>query len=300
MTASREGPVVVVGVDGSAEATEAARYAAGWAGRHGQSLLVVHASEPSPVRVGERDLALPRVAAEALVDGVLTQVRMPVTLPVQRRVECASPVAMLQRLARTATVVVIGEHTLTGVDHVLVGPVASPLTATAPCPVLVVPRLWSRPEMTRRYDSGRPVVVALDGETAATAALGFAFEEAQLQHLRLVALHAGSAGDELEGALLGELLAGHRQDHPDIAVSVLLVPGEPDEALLGASGRAGLMVVGRPHRSHGRRSWSHSVARSVTGRTRCPLSVVPAAAGPWLTAVSTSGRWSLGSAVRSS
>jgi nucleotide-binding universal stress UspA family protein len=78
------------------------------------------------------------------------------------------------------------------------------------------------------------------------------------------------------------------------------VPGEPDEALLRASDGAALVVVGRPHRSHGRRSWGHSVARSVLGRTRCPLFVVPGMAGPWLTAVSTSGRWSLGPAVRSS
>jgi len=79
---------------------------------------------------------------------------------------------------------------------------------------------------------------------------------------------------DVERANLGEILAGRLQDHPDIAVRVRLVPGDPAEQIVRLSTAAGLVVVGEPHRFGGR-SWAHSVARTVLDRTYCPLAIVP-------------------------
>jgi nucleotide-binding universal stress UspA family protein len=124
------------------------------------------------------------------------------------------------------------------------------------------------------------VVVALDGETRAEPALRLAFEEAERRRSAVVGLHAvplraDGSSLRLEQAWLAELLAGARQDHPDVPVRTVLVPGDPAERIIEGSIRAELMVVGRPHRGHRLGSWSRSVARAVLDRSFCPLVVAP-------------------------
>jgi nucleotide-binding universal stress UspA family protein len=122
------------------------------------------------------------------------------------------------------------------------------------------------------------VVVALDGETAATSTLDFAFAEAELRRCSVVALHAFSVREALSDqgrrTSLAEVLGGHEQSHPDVPVRTLFIPAEPEDAIIDSSLSAALVVVGRPHR---RRlgSWSRSVAKAVLDRTHCPLVVVP-------------------------
>ena len=98
-------------------------------------------------------------------------------------IELASPVMMLRRVSETAALVVIGGHHFNLIDRLLTGPVASPVAAQADCPVVVVPGGWSRTAV-----GIRPIVVALDGQTAATAALDFAFAEAELRRCGVTAL----------------------------------------------------------------------------------------------------------------
>ena len=93
------------------------------------------------------------------------------------------------------------------------------------------------------------------------------------------ALHTVPAGldgsrFDAERVNLGEILAGERQDHPDIAVRMRVVPGDPAEQIVRLSTTAGLMVVGEPHRFRGG-SWARSVARAVLDRTNYPLAIVP-------------------------
>jgi nucleotide-binding universal stress UspA family protein len=125
------------------------------------------------------------------------------------------------------------------------------------------------------------VVVALDGETAAKPVLNLAFEEAMLRHTRLVVLHAEpmSASDRDVTAArldLEILLAGWKQDHPEVAISTAIVSGDADAQLVRWSWSAAVLVVGRPHQ-HGWGSWILSVARSVMRQTHCPLIIAPQA-----------------------
>lgn len=268
---------VAVGIDGSPEAVTAARYAVTLAQARHVDLLVVCAYQP-PVGVAGMNtdmLGAARAAAEETTVGVVSQLTLPPTMRVSTLVELALPAPALCRVAETAAVLVIGFHHFNLIDQLLTGPVASPVAARAACPVVIVPRKWSR-----TLTGLGSIVVALDGETPATAVLDFAFAEAERSGCRVTALHAlphptGAHSDLDPRSSLAEILAGHEQAHPDIEVRTRVVPGEPSTVITEESLAADLVVVGRPH--HQRRgSWTRSVARAVLDQAHCPLVIVPA------------------------
>lgn len=269
--------MVVVGVDGSLEATEAARYAAQAADERRLDLLVVHAfALPlSAVGVPYRRLgALAKVAAQRVADDTLTQVRMPVGLHVHTEVAQTTPGAMLLRLSRAAAIVTIGQHVFDLADQLIEGSVAGPLAAAAGCPVVVVPRDWSR--VTRR---GPTVAVALDGTASAEAVLVFAFDEAERHQSPVLALHVVSRVEDPEAATadlanLKEILAAAKESHPDLTVSVTLVAGDLAQAVLEASRGARLMVVGRSHGTARTSTRGSSATQAVLAAAHCPLVVV--------------------------
>jgi nucleotide-binding universal stress UspA family protein len=125
----------------------------------------------------------------------------------------------------------------------------------------------------------QPVVVALDGETAAEPALKAAFEEARLRDTRLVVLHTepiSAPAREVDTARfdIGVVLSRWKQDNADVAISTAIVAGDTDTPLIRWSKSAAALVVGRPH-EHRWGSWTRSVARSVMRQTHCPLIVAP-------------------------
>lgn len=268
---------MAVGIDGSPEALTAARYAVALAEARHVDLLLVCAYQPPPAPAGLSTdvLEAARAAAEETTLEVVSQLRLPPTMRVSTLVELALPAALLCQVAGTAAVVVIGVHHFDLVDQLLTGPVASSVAARADCPVIIVPRQWSR-TMTGLGS----IVVALDGDTPATAVLDFTFAEAERWGCRVTALHAlprptwADSGVD-PGAGIAEILAGHEQEHPDVEVRTLLVPGEPTTVIAAESLVADLVVVGRPHH-HRRGSWTRSVARAVLDRAHCPLVIVPA------------------------
>jgi nucleotide-binding universal stress UspA family protein len=270
------GGVVAVGVDGSPEATEAARYAVGLAAALGRELLLVYAYQmPAGWIVANDVITDLQPGSDQLVDDVAAELQIPVQLRVRRLVELASPVTLLVEVSQSASILVIGRHHFNLIDEMFTGPVASAVTAGAGCPVIVVPPHWNR--AGRRP---RSVVVAVDVETPASAVLDFAFDQAELEHTGVIALHAAariqSSFDIEDGASVWEMLAGHRQDHPDITVTTRVLPGEPKETIVGQSIGASLMVVGRPHQ-HRAGSWTRSVAHAVLAETQCPLAIIPEA-----------------------
>jgi nucleotide-binding universal stress UspA family protein len=274
MTTSVRG-VVAVGVDGTAEAMYAAQWAVEAAHRRHLEVLVANAYElsmVSPELAPEVIGAILR-AAERVVNEAESQLVVPPTMKVRTLVELASPVTMLLRLSATGALVVLGSHHFNLIDRLLSGPVASAVAAQALCPVVIVPG----GKAPTRGDI-RPVVVALDGETAATAPLDFAFAEAELRGCSVIALHAfamrNARSDEGRRASLAEVLAGHEGSHPGVPVRTLFIPAEPEDAIIDSSLSAALVVVGRPHRAR-LGSWSRSVAKAVLDRTHCPLVVVP-------------------------
>ena len=275
MTAVTARGIVAVGVDGTPEAVDAARWAVDAARlRHVDLLVVCGYQIPmmNPELTAE-SIAATQDAAERIVSDVVSHLAIPSSMKVDTLIELASPVMMLRRVAETAALVVMGGHHFNTIDRLLTGPVASPVAAEAKCPVVVVPGAWNRAEV-----GIRPIVVALDGETAATAALDFAFAEAELRRCGVTALHCfalrDAPSDQGKRASIAEVLAGHEQSHPDVAVRALFLPGQPQDAIIDQSISAAMVVVGRPHR---RRlgSWTRSVARAVLNHTHSPLVVVP-------------------------
>jgi nucleotide-binding universal stress UspA family protein len=272
--------MLVVGVDASAESLAAARYAVAAAEMRGGDIVLVHAFPAPSARAGDREAALvaARAKAQELPAAVAAHLVVPTGVKVHIKAEPGDPVAVLEGSARQAAMLILGRDRVTWGEGLLIGAVASQVASHVARPLVVVPGGWRARQAVPR----QPVVVALDGETAADPALTVAFEEARLRDTRLVVLHAEpirAAASEVSATRfdIGVVLSHWKQDHPDVAISTAIVAGDPDAQLIRWSKTAAVLVVGRPHeRRWG--SWTRSVARTVMRRTHCPLIVAPWAA----------------------
>ena len=117
--------------------------------------------------------------------------------------------------------------------------VALPLTAHAPCPVVVV----REPEHTAQQPAY--FVVGVDGSEHAAAAVDVAFEAAALRGAQLRALYVWhppvlgvldeNAAVQERGRVLSETVAGRTAAHPDVELHHEVVRGHPVQALTHAS-----------------------------------------------------------------
>ena len=270
---------VVVGVDGSPAALAAARYALWRAQLSGLDLVVVHAYAIPALQepLSEDFTAGVRDDARAVLDRVVALLDVPPDVGVRTILQPSSPALLLRAAAATAQVVVIGRGGDGWLERHLSRNLVHSLCTNVTCPVVVVPVGWQP-----TAEPSRPVVVALQGDLPSAASLQITFEEADLRGTAVLALHAMPANAyprELAAhdRNLSELLAGSKQDYPQVPVSVQTVAGEPSQALIDASPDAGLIVVTFPHASR-IGAWTWSVARGVLGRAGCPVAVVPRAA----------------------
>ncbi|OEU90751.1 universal stress protein UspA [Streptomyces abyssalis] len=227
--------------------------------------------------------------AEASVEEAVSRART--TAP---GVEVTGSVAMgevlpvLTELSAPASLIAVGSKGRGAFSGLLLGSVAMHLASHSRCPVLVV-RGTAEP-------SG-PVMAAVDGSAANRAAVAFAFEEASLREVDLVATHVwsewsvpptvprdpseayarkpGELRDE-EEALLSEALAGHAGRYPDVRVEHRVLRGRTRERLMDASKGARMLVVGA--RGHGGFTGMllGSVSQAVLHHAHCPVVVVPA------------------------
>jgi nucleotide-binding universal stress UspA family protein len=267
--------LLVAGVDASAESLAAAHYAVKAAELRGGDVLLVHAYPPPAVGVGDTEAAAARSAAEELLAAVTAQLIVPPQLHVYTRAGPGDAVTVLKDSAGSAAVLVLGRDHVSWSQRIFIGAVASQVVNEVACPLVVVPAGW-RP---RHAWPRLPVIVALDAQTPSEPALALAFEEARLRDARLIVLHAepmsASTRDVTAAELdLGVVLAEWKQDHADVAISTVIVSGDPDAQLVRWSRSAAVLVVGHPHQ----RGWgplTRSVARSVMRQTHCPLIVAP-------------------------
>ena len=205
----------------------------------------------------------------------------------------ASAPTSLIAAAADAEMLVLGSHDRTALGDVLVSSATSEIVKRAPGPVVVV-----RPHATYSVGSagGRAgVVIGVDGSMTSSRAVAWAFQEASLWNTGVTAVHvwgmAGVGGSEptmygllepaqLEraeqehAAMLSESLAGWREEWPNVAVHEALVRGHPGQALVEASARARLLVVGT--RGHGGFPGLlfGSVSSAVVHHAHCPVMVV--------------------------
>jgi nucleotide-binding universal stress UspA family protein len=280
---------IVVGIDGSSSALDAARWAAHEAARRSAPVYLVSAFGWS----GHRHLGDPGLGhyRETLLQDTWKTVSAAADAArhVAEGVEISEltldgyPVPLLITESRTAGLLVIGDRGLGGFTSLLIGSVAIRLASQAECPVVVV-----RGEQS----SGTgPVVVGIDGSPLSEAALEFAFGAADARGVPLIAVHVWNdyaiavsvlepvewdAVEAEEQQLLAERLAGWSEKYPDVEVRRVVERDSPAHALIEqASGtNAQLMVVG----SHGRGSAAGlvlgSVSHALLHHSPCPVAVV--------------------------
>jgi nucleotide-binding universal stress UspA family protein len=282
---------VVVGVDGSASSLEAVELAAREAVLRRRPLRVVHAFiwpylhvplGPSPYGPPEGGL---RHQAESLLAEAGARARAAAPdLAVDSEIVSGEAAAVLVDASRTAELIVVGDRGLGGFTGLLIGSVAVQLAAHATCPILVA-RGGVHP--------AAPVLLGVDGSPANDPAVGFAFEEAALRGVPLVAMHAWthpvSTGpgdmlplvydaDELmaeEARVLAEALAGWHDKYPGVVVRRELPHAGARGALIEATHRAQLVVVGTRGRGGLSGLLLGSVSQAVLHHAACPVAVVP-------------------------
>ena len=280
-----ESSVMVVGVDGSRSAADAAAWAAAVASRRRCGLRVVYVlPEPHPPgaepEVGGRE-PLPAEGyrtAETIVNDVATVVRTYFPrLDVEGRVETGPVAATLAAASEGARMVVLG-HSRSGrgaLEALLRRSTAQDLVRRASCPVAS----W-RGQPGRLPDDCRPVVAGVESGPRGVGVALAAFELAALFGTSVVAVHAWASLPGVPSgprAVPSEALVAAREQFPRVPVSEVSVEGDPAEVLLDHAADAQLVCLG----SHGRGRFAGvvagSVGREVLQRSECPVVICPPA-----------------------
>lgn len=279
---------VVVGVDGSPNASLAAAWAANEALLREESLTLVHAlSVPNANAVKpSADVVHARDRGRDLLDGTVEAVheRFP-DLPVDTLISDASPGAALHELSRHSALVVTGTRGHGGFPGMALGSVSRRLSAHTRCPLVVVPA-----EMTPEKPFA-DVVVGIEPHQAA-APITYAFDAAERYHAQLNAVrawwppkmhlptadasrarlaesHSGQTQD------LEALLEAFRSSYPKVDLGVMAWRGNAVPILTEAADGSRLLVVGA-HRHRGPLAVGAGyVVDGVLAHSRTPVAVVP-------------------------
>jgi nucleotide-binding universal stress UspA family protein len=257
--------MILCGVDGSAEAARAARFAGDLAVRVGARLVLLHVAPEPWVSTHRLDYDKRMQEEQAFhragyLGTIVNPIGVNAAASVERRVEFGQPVEVLRSLAEEvgATHLVVGSRGQGAVEEILAASTSGALTREAPCPVILVPAepaAWSE-------DSTEPTIVCgVDGSDSSLAAARRAGELAQRVNARLVlATVIETLGDEPADALVEEV----RAHAPDVRVYVETLSGVAADQLLELARRreARLVVVG----SRGRGAVKSAVLGSVSGR----------------------------------
>lgn len=246
-------PSVVVGVDGSKAAINAACWAVDEAVSRDIPLRLVYVVEPAPSPASDGS----RVAAAHSALYVARRAVEATGKPVKIETELlyGRPLTMLLEQSRSAAMLCVGSIGLKHV-HNGVGSVAAALAVSAVCPVAVIRRPVGGPPAT--HSVGRVVVQADNG-----VALHYAFEEARLRRtpVRAISVSPIAGPDDadeqsLAQAQLGRRLAQWARLYPDVEVDSLIVGGslerylaandEPDQLFVTES-QACLELCGARH-----------------------------------------------------
>ncbi|MEU6411686.1 universal stress protein [Microbispora sp. NPDC046933] len=275
---------VVVGTDGSTGATQAVEWAADHAALRGAPLRVVHATDRLPYDVPRYPIpdSYDRLAPSGwqILDHAerVARDRRPGLDVTTELVEGRSGRVLRDQAARAAEVV-LGSHGAGGFPGMLLGSVGNQVAGHVAVPVVVV-----RPAPPEAAE----IVVGFDCSEASGPALAYAFEEARLRGhpVRVVCAWEPpvpygpgitSDLDEMRRAAedyaRGELQPW-QGGYADVKTELDMVRAHPVSALLEASSRAVLLVVG----SHGRNAFTAavlgSVSRAVLAHAHCPVAVV--------------------------
>ncbi len=236
-------PTVVVGVDGSKAATNAACWAVDEAVSRDIPLRLVYVIEPSHSGAGVREAQL-AAARSALYVASLAAETTGKPVKIETQVLRGRPLTVLMEQSRSAAMICVGsigrKHAHDGV-----GSTSAALAASALCPVAVIRRPVGQPATPT---IGRVVVLADAG-----AALQHAFEEARLRQVPLRAIAVSPAGgpDDADEKRLAQVQLSRRiarwtRLYPDVQVESAIVGGSVDR-YLAANDEADQLFVTDSH-----------------------------------------------------
>ena len=282
-TEARSGAEVVVGTDGSATALRAVAWAATEARLRGLGLRIVHVAPYVDTTDARRQAT--GILGRALAVAHQKERHATVTTALLG----GNPTETLVQTARGADLLVVGmvgEHA----GDVLVGSVATPVAAKADCPVTVV-------RGPHRIDAGSlPVVLAVADPDVDSAAVEFAFADADRRGGTLVVLHVapGLRGTSAAAEELGTRLQPWHDHYPTVPVEIRVEHGPVVEAVLGGTIRARMVVVGSRGRGALMGAVLGSTSRALVKLGVCPVTIVPRS----LTAAEVVGAASMTEAAR--
>lgn len=288
---------VIAGTDGSGDSLRAVEWAAREAALRGVPLQVVCVPALPPRSSWHQPPGRPDAVSEAGYESYACALaaaserasELEPDLPIETRLLFGPPAPTLAETSADASMLVVGSRGA-GLFSALVLGSASRYAAThGRCPVVV--------ERQGPACSQGEIVVGVGDLDHCDAALGFAFEEADLRGARLVVVHAWScfvpaaepashlAGPERAvtdsghhlyrgmAARLEDMLAAWREKYPAVETGTEIMHAHPGHLLAQASAHADLVVVGRqPSQTGG--SGAGSVIHAVLHHARGPVAVV--------------------------
>ena len=262
---------VVVGIDGSRNAVDAALWAIDEANSRDVPLRLVAAAA-----TGERDEADMAVRAAAAAVGASGR-----SVRIETHVVDGAPVPTLLAATGNAMMICVGAVGVKHFDSDRVGSTAQALVTSARCPVAVV------------RDPGRPdpanpgwVVVELDDTPDSAAVLQFGVAEARLRNAPLRVLgawesrytdvhdsHAVGDGNRLVRAQLDRRLSQWKHLYPDLDARPVAIHGSPLNYLSTHAANIDIVVVGAPN-STGVGELLGPLGQTALNDTNCTILVV--------------------------
>jgi nucleotide-binding universal stress UspA family protein len=250
---------VVVGIDGSRNALDAALWAVDEAVSRDIPLRLVYAIDPDHAASADpNDAARELAKAEIAIRYAFVAVES-TDQPVKIEVEILQerPIRALLEASRWAAMLCVGSMGLKHSSHGQVGSTAAALAASARCPVTIVRR--HDPRLARHGC----VVAEVDASSVSDGVLARALEEARLRRTCLRVLttwqsrftdrHDGRAvadANRLASAQLDRRLAQWKKRHPDLDVRAVTVHGNTLDYLTRNAGSIQLLVASH-ERAHG-------------------------------------------------
>ena len=232
-------PTIVVGIDGSRSAVEAALWAVDEAVCRDIPLRLLYAIDPtgSGPDGAARELATAEIAVRYAFTAV-ESTEQPVKIEVE--IVQGKPVHALTAASRSAVLICVGAAGLRNAIYGRVGSTAAAVASSAHCPVAVI----------RGHATSGCVLVEVDEWPTSSAALQHGVDEARLRGVPLRVLTPVAAGGPMAQTQLGRRVAAWRRRYPDLDVQAVASQGSTLDYLAEHADSVQLVVVGA-ERTHG-------------------------------------------------
>nr|WSX74854.1 universal stress protein [Streptomyces sp. NBC_00899] len=283
---------LTVGVDGSDPSLRAIDWAVSEAALHHVPLRLLHASLWEHYDRVRPQIRSVRAAGDVMAEHIAASAaeraaKQDPTVAVSTEISPREGVAALLQAADDSFALVLGNRGRGELAGMVLGSTSLDVAARATCPVVVV-----RDGSPDGHGAFGRVTVGVGPEGESSAAVAFAFREAQVRGAELRAVHTwraplhglpgtGLRGDASvpqvheAGAVLDEALRAAEQQYPDVAVRHDVVEDRARTALLDAATTSDLLVVGARRRRGSVGMQLGQVNHAVLHHADCAVAVVP-------------------------